>query len=86
LPCPATSVDSPTKAGRNFKFGLVGDELDDVAGAIQHSSALGKDKDKLTQPDRNQAARCLQHARWERKQEGAGKFRGNWYYVRAKKT
>jgi hypothetical protein len=41
---------------------------------------LGKPKDRLTQADQNQVARCLQHAKYERKKEGAGEFRGKWFY------
>jgi predicted P-loop ATPase len=45
--------------------------------------AIGKDKDRLVQADRNQVARCLTHAGWRLKQERRGSTRGKWFYVRS---
>lgn len=43
--------------------------------------AIGKDKDRLTQADRNQVARCLTHDGWRLKQDRRGSTRGKWYYI-----
>jgi hypothetical protein len=47
--------------------------------------AIGKDKDRLTQIDRNQVSRCLTHDGWRPKQERRGSLRGKWFYVRSKR-
>ena len=44
--------------------------------------AIGKDKDRLTQADRNQVVRCLTHHGWKVKQERGGSKRGTRFYVR----
>ena len=44
--------------------------------------AIGKPIDRLIQADRNQVARCLARAGWERKQVRAGSIR-KWFYVRS---
>jgi len=45
--------------------------------------AVGKDKDRLTQADRNQVVRCLTHHGWKLKQERRGSNRGKRFYVKA---
>jgi hypothetical protein len=47
--------------------------------------AIGKDKDRLTQIDRNQVSRCLTHDGWRPQQERRGSLRGKWFYVRSKR-
>ena len=47
--------------------------------------AIGKDKDRLTQTDRNQVARCLDHNNWRREQERRGPYRGKGFYVRSER-
>jgi Virulence-associated protein E/Domain of unknown function (DUF3854) len=47
--------------------------------------AIGKDKDRLTQIDRNQVARCLAHDSWQPRQERRGSLRGKRFYVRSKR-
>ena len=46
--------------------------------------AIGKDKDRLTQADRNQVVRCLTHNGWKVVQERGGSNRGKRFYVRSK--
>ena len=48
--------------------------------------AIGKPLDRLTQGDRLQVVRCLNHAGWKRKQDGSGPRRGKWFYVRPNVT
>jgi putative DNA primase/helicase len=49
--------------------------------------AVGKPLDRCTQADRNQVARCLIHAGWQRKQERKrGPNRGKWFYFRGEET
>jgi Virulence-associated protein E/Domain of unknown function (DUF3854) len=43
--------------------------------------AIGKDKDRLTQIDRNQVVRCLTHHGWKLKQERGGLNRGKRFYA-----
>jgi putative DNA primase/helicase len=45
---------------------------------------IGKDKDRLTQADRNQVVRCLTHYGWTREQERSGCNRGKRFYVKPK--
>ncbi len=47
--------------------------------------AIGKDKDRLTQADRNQVARCLTHDGRLPKQDRGGSNRGKWFYVRSER-
>ncbi len=47
--------------------------------------AIGKDKDRLTQVDRNQVARCLTQDGWRPKQERRGSSRGKRFYVRSER-
>ena len=47
--------------------------------------AIGKDKDRLTQVDRNQVSRCLTHNGWRLKQDRRGSTRGKWFYVRSER-
>ncbi len=47
--------------------------------------AIGKDKDRLAQTDRNQVARCLTHDGWRLKQDRRGSNRGKWFYVRSER-
>ena len=47
--------------------------------------AIGKDKDRLTQTDRNQVARCLTRDGWRQKQERQGSLRGKRFYVRSER-
>ncbi|MGA8150344.1 MAG: VapE domain-containing protein [Terriglobales bacterium] len=42
--------------------------------------ALGKAVGDLRQTDQNRVARFFIHRHWERRKEGAGSFRGKWYY------
>jgi hypothetical protein len=42
--------------------------------------AVGKDKDRLTQADRNQVSRCVQHIKWTYKQDRSGAYCGKRYY------
>jgi hypothetical protein len=55
-----------------------------VADVLVH--AVGKTLDRLTQGDRLQVVRCLNHAGWKRKQDGSGPRRGKWFYVRPNVT
>ena len=47
--------------------------------------AIGKDKDRLTQADRKQVARCLAHDGWRPKQERRGPNRGKRFYMRSER-
>ncbi len=47
--------------------------------------AIGKDLAHLTQADRNQVARCLDHYGLHRKQERGGPNRGKWFYVKSER-
>jgi len=44
--------------------------------------AIGKDVDRLTQPDRHQVVRCLTHHGWTMKQDRGGPHRGKRFYVK----
>ena len=46
--------------------------------------AIGKDVDRLTQPDRHQVVRCLTHHGWTMKQDRGGPHRGKRFYVKPK--
>jgi predicted P-loop ATPase len=47
--------------------------------------AIDKGKDRLTQADRNQVARCLTHNGWRLKQDRRGSNRGKRFYVRSER-
>jgi predicted P-loop ATPase len=81
-------IENPTQ--RETRDGFHGDLLpitpfDSEPGKVTITDILlhcvGKDLDRLTQPDRNQVQRCLTHAGWERKQIRRGERR-TWFYVR----
>jgi predicted P-loop ATPase len=82
-------VENPTQ--RETRDGFHGDLLpitpfDSEPGKVTITDVLlhcvGKDLDRLTQPDRNQVQRCLTHAGWTRKQIRSGPKRGKWFYIR----
>ncbi len=83
-------IENPVQ--RESREGIHGDLLpvmpfDSELGRVTITDVLlhcvGKDLDRLAQPDRNQVQRCLTHAGWERKQDRSrGPKRGKWFYVR----